>query len=124
MNENWHWLVQLFFLLAPFIIGLIGQAMVVHMALTRDRAILVATFSRSRYVTSKAWMAESGVLARMVFILSVAGIVAIPGPGVKKGMVSAADLQTIPAGLKRKLITSVGLIWVALTWLIIAAQML
>lgn len=124
MNEDWHWLVQLFFLLAPFIIGLIGHAMVVQMALTRDRAVLLATFSRSRYVTSKAWMAESGLLARMVFILSVAGIVAIPGPGVKRGMVSISDLEALPAGLKRKLITSVGLIWTALVWLIIAAQML
>lgn len=124
MIEDWHWLVQLFFLVTPFIIGLIGQAMIIHMALTKDRAIMAGALSRSRYVTSKAWMAESGLLARMIFILSVAGIVAIPGPGIKRGMVSTADLQAFPAGLKRKLIISVGLIWTALVWLIIGAQML
>lgn len=102
ITDNWPLILQIVILLSPFLIGAVGLGIGLKMALTRDLANMLNALQNSPYIVARSWMAKGGFMARLHLVAVIGGMVWFPKPGLRRGVLSEADLSAFPPDLKRK----------------------
>lgn len=78
-----------------------GIALYWEMTLKQE---LLSYFSNSPGILTKATSKRDSLILKLMFIGAIAGAVAQPAGYIKRGELSADDLQNLPLSLKRKLV--------------------
>lgn len=117
---NTLWRLTLF--MTPFIFGLAGLSMTVHLACSRHYHALTYALRRSKCLTSaiQTW-GTKGIKSRIYVVSTLNGVALCPRYFVKRGLVHADDAIQFPRYLKRRMQVASWLLLSGMTWLILGA---
>lgn len=120
--ETFNTLWRLTLFMTPFILGLTGLSMTVHLACSRHYHVLTYALRRSKCLTSaiQVWGAK-GTKSRISVVSTLNGVALCPRYFVKRGLVHADDAIQFPCYLKRRMQVASWLLISGMTWLILGA---
>lgn len=115
--DSWSPLLKLAFLIAPFVIGLLGIAINVQIALSRDFHVAMSAITSNPYLEQmKPVWGQGGLKSRCLLLSTVSSLVTFPGFHLRMGWVDKVELENFPANLRRKLSVAFWLILICVLW--------
>ncbi|MCY1174702.1 hypothetical protein D3C76_437450 [compost metagenome] len=122
--ETWSLDLQIFFLAAPFAIGLVGQAITIYMVY-RDLDEMKAAFPKSTLIQNQMinW-AGSSFKARYMQLNLITGAVLLSGFWLRRGELDPDEVKNFPPHLKPRMIWSSWFLGIGLAWLFLAVGLL
>ena len=123
--ESWPPLLKLAFLIGPFAIGILGLAINVQIAMSRDYKIALSAITSNPYLEQMKPVWGGGSLrSRCLLLSTVSALVAFPKLHLYMGWLDEQELNAFPSYLKRKMIIALWLIFIALLWSLIGYIMI
>ncbi|WP_037039905.1 hypothetical protein [Pseudomonas sp. BAY1663] len=112
------------FMLAPFVIGAIGQAITVYMVY-HDLDEMKAAFPNSRHIRNQLniW-AGPGFIARYMQVNAITGTVLLSGFYLRRGELEPDEIENFPTHLKPRMLWSSWLLGIGAAWLFLAVGLL
>ncbi|MEK0362534.1 hypothetical protein [Pseudomonas sp. CBC3] len=124
MTEFWNSWWAFFFMLAPFVIGSLGMAMILVMAY-RNLDMILDTFPNSEYVQrQKMLWGNSGLYSRFILTSSLAAVALLPKGHIKRGELDENEVRNLPHFIKRRMLIAWWLCFVGMAWLCLAVGLL
>lgn len=118
--HSWPLKIKLLFLMAPFVFGISGVAISGYVAWSREFEVVNSSVQSSLYVEQlKEFMGTTSFRARWMITCAVCGLLAFSDFYVRKGFVSAEEVENFPASLRRRLVVSAWLTIIGGGWLIV-----
>ncbi|RMR07258.1 hypothetical protein ALP94_03830 [Pseudomonas savastanoi pv. glycinea] len=120
MIENfWKSWIALLFVAGPFPIIVIGLALNLYLG-TRYMDVMLDALKNSRHiVVHGAALRNLGWFGRFLLVNKIAGVMTCSRNLVRAGQVSAEDIRDFPALLRLLIRVHVGLLVLAVIWLVI-----
>jgi len=107
MIEHLDWKLKLIILGGPFVIGLIGLAVDIHIARSGEYALMTSALQRSQCLSyAKMLWGEKSISSKILVISIISGPLLSPGPSIRKGLLDAQDYEHFPKYLKIKIRTA------------------
>ncbi|MGE8465256.1 MAG: hypothetical protein ACN6QE_03850 [Pseudomonas putida] len=123
--ESWPVVLKLSFLLAPFVIGLSGVAIIVRIAITKELKVAISSITTSPYLEQMKIVWGGGSLrSRCLLVSTISGLVIFPGPHVRRGLLSPDEVRNFPSCLKRKMKIAFWLLQVGFFWMLIGCLLI
>ncbi len=122
--ETWHLDLQIAFLLAPFVIGAIGQVVTIYMVY-HDLDEMKAAFPHSNHIRNQLniW-SGSGFVARYMQVNAITGAVLLASFYLRRGELEPDEVENFPKHLKPRMLWSTWLLGISLAWLFLAVGLL
>jgi ABC-type sugar transport system permease subunit len=115
--DNWSPFLKLSFLIAPFGLGLLGIAINVQIALSRDFHVAMSAITSNPYLEQMKPVWGGGSLrSRCLLLSTVSGLVTFPGLHLRMGWLDEVELKNFPPKIKRKLGAALWLIMISSVW--------
>ena len=122
---TWPASLHIAFLLAPFLIGLIGLGIHYHIAGSRHFEVLCSAFQNSPgLIEDLRYWSTISIRTRAMIVAGVTLAAVCPRLVVRRGWLSAEDCKNCPAYLKRRLqisfwCTAIAGFWIMAGWVLI-----
>ncbi|MGE8059264.1 hypothetical protein [Pseudomonas sp. NPDC089547] len=115
--DSWSPYLRIAFLVAPFIIGLVGIAVNVQIALSTDFDIALSAITSNPYLEQMKPVWGGGNLrSRCLLMSAVSALVTFPWLHLRLGWLDEAELERFPPKLRRKLGAALWLILISSVW--------
>ena len=123
--DSWPPLFRLAFLIGPFVIGFLGLAINVQIAVSRDYKVALSAITSNPYLEQMKPVWGGGSLrSRCLLLSTVSALVAFPKLHLYMGWLDGQELKDFPPCLKRKMITALWMILIALLWSLVGYLMI
>lgn len=125
MIEHSDLKLRLFLLATPACLILIGLAVDVHIACSRQYKEMTSALQRSACLPFATGMwGEKKIGSRVLVISVIAGAIGSPASSIRRGIMDEQDYLNFPQRLKRKILTSsslniIGIMWIAVNFFIL-----
>lgn len=120
--DSWPFMLRVSVLLTPLMIGMSGVALSFYIACTREFFMVVAALSSSAWLEGqKRYMSGLSLKSRWIIVCGVCGLLILPGPQIRRGMLSVEELQAFPDGLRKRMVASLWLTFVGFIGMIVVA---
>jgi hypothetical protein len=124
MSAFWNSWWAFAFMLAPFVIGAIGQAITIYMVY-HDLDDMKAAFPHSSHIRNQLNMwSGSGFVARYMQVNAITGAVLLSNFYVGRGELEPDEVARFPKHLKPRMLWSTWLFGISLAWLFLAVGLL
>lgn len=122
--ETWHLDLQIAFLLAPFVVGAIGQIITIYMV-HHDLDDMKAAFPHSSHIRNQLniW-SGSGFVARYMQVNAITGAMLLASFHLRRGELELDEVANFPKHLKPRMLWSTWLLGISLAWLFLAVGLL
>ncbi|QIJ00926.1 hypothetical protein GII23_13015 [Stutzerimonas balearica] len=112
------------FMLAPFVIGAIGQTITIYMVYY-DLDEMKAAFPKSKHIRNQLniWSGP-GFVARYMQVNAITGAVLLASFYLRRGELEPEEVDNFPKHLKPRLLWSTWLLGIGLAWLFMAVGLL
>ncbi|NIF18986.1 hypothetical protein F3J43_18500 [Pantoea sp. Cy-639] len=119
MIEQLEFKVRIFLLASPFCLGLVGLALDLHIACSRDFKKMTSALQRSECLSLATYMwGERSIKSRVLVVSMISSELMFPNSRIRRGSLDVQDHMQFPKPLKRKIITAAWLNVAGFTWLI------
>lgn len=118
MTDQFDIKVKLFLLASPFCLGLIGLAVDLHIACSRDFAKMTSALQRSACLPFAKLWGQQSIRSRVLIISVISTELMFPNARIRRGSLDAQDYMEFPRSLKKRLVIAAWLNIVGFTWLI------
>lgn len=123
--SSWSPMFRIVILVCPTIIVLSGLALSFYIACSRDFFIVLSAIKSSPWLEQqKNYMGVSSVRSRWMLVCNMCGLLLLPGPHIRRGLQSIEELRAFPAGLKKRMLTSLWLTIVGCVWILIVVAII
>ncbi|MGG5288997.1 hypothetical protein [Pseudomonas shirazensis] len=120
--DSWPFMLRISVVLTPVVIGMSGVALSFYIACTREFFVVVAALSSTAWIEGqKRYMKSLGLKSRWIIVCGVCGLLIVPGPQIRRGMLSVEGLKAFPNGLRKRMVASVWLTFVGFIGMIVVA---
>lgn len=121
--HSWHPGLVFAFMLAPFVIGLVGQAITVYMVY-RDLDEMRASFPNSPHIKHQmAIWAGSDFMARYMQVNAICGAVLLSGYYLRRGELDPDEVRNFPPHLKPRMVWSSWLLGISVAWIFLGVAL-
>lgn len=115
--DSWPRLMKLAFLIVPFIMGFLGIAINVQIALSRDFHVAISAITSNPYLEQmKPVWGQWDLRSRCLLLSTVSALVTFPGLHLRMGWLDKAELEKFPPKLRRKLMVALWLMLICVLW--------
>ncbi|AVD94911.1 MULTISPECIES: hypothetical protein [Pseudomonas] len=115
--DNWSPLLQIGFLIAPFVLGLAGIAINVKIALSSDFDVALSAITSNPYLEQmKPVWGGRNLRHRCLLMSTVSALVTFPRLHSRLGWLNEAELDNFPPKLRRDMGAALWLILIASLW--------
>ncbi|MGB5955835.1 hypothetical protein [Pseudomonas sp.] len=114
--ESWSPFWKIVFLVAPFVIGLVGIAINVKISLSRDFNVALLAITSNPYLEQMKPVWGGSLRSRCLLMSTVSGLVTFPWLHLRLGWLDATELENFPPKLRRKMGAALWLILIASLW--------
>lgn len=120
--DSWAFMLRVSVLLTPIVVGMSGVALSFYIACTREFFVVVAALSSSAWLEGqKRYMSDLSLKSRWIIVCGVCGLLILPGPQIRRGMLSVEGLEAFPDGLRKRMVASLWLTIVGFIGMIVVA---
>ncbi|WP_264312705.1 hypothetical protein [Pseudomonas putida] len=106
----WPAIVKLLFLVVPFLISMVGVAVIAYTTLSRDYHVVCSAITSDPHVEAlKVTWGASTIKWRMLLICAIGWLFVFPKLALRRGQLSADELNEFPPNLRRRLVVSLWL---------------
>lgn len=115
--DNWSPLLQIGFLIAPFVLGLAGITINVKIALSSDFDVALSAITSHPYLEQmKPVWGGRNLRHRCLLMSTVSALVTFPRLHLRLGWLNEAELDNFPPKLRRDMGAALWLILIASLW--------
>ncbi|MFJ4440872.1 hypothetical protein ACIPZ8_02130 [Pseudomonas sp. NPDC089422] len=119
--ENWSPFLKLAFMIVPFFIGMLGVAINLQVALSKDFNVALSSITSNPYLEQmKVVWCAGNLKSRFLLMSTVGSLVTFPGLHLRRGWLDESELKGFPTALRRKLKFAFWLSLLGLFWLVVA----
>lgn len=123
--SSWSPMFRIVILVCPTMIVLSGLALSFYIACSRDFFIALSAIKSSPWLEQqKNCMGVSSVRSRWMLVCNMCGLLLLPGPHIRRGLLSIEELRAFPVGLKKRMLTSLWLTIVGCVWILIVVAII
>lgn len=125
MIDHLDFKLKLFLLASPFCLGLVGLAIDLRIACSREYKIMTSALQRSDCLNfaTRLW-GERSISSKIFVISMISSELMSPASRIRRGSLDAQDYLQFPKQLKRKIIISAWLNITGFTWLMLNGYIL
>lgn len=116
--------VRITLLLAPFVIGLSGVAVVVYIACSRHFDTMLSAFPKSTWTKQQYVLGTTSLASRFYLVGSLSGALLFPQYLIRKGVLDTEDVSNFPPSLRRLMSLSIWLAFIGMAWLFLMVGLL
>lgn len=123
--SSWSPILRIVILVCPMLIILSGLTLSFYIACSRDFYIVLSAIKTSPWIEQqKKYMGVSSVRSRWILVCNICGLLVLPGPHLRRGLLSIEELRAFPAGLRKRMLASLWLTIVGSIWILIVAAII
>ena len=116
--ESWPLDLQIAFLLSPFIIGLIGIGIGIHIACTSHFHDMISALKNSKWPQMvRNTLGDKDFMSRCFLVSSIGGAFLFARWNERRGVLDSKDIEDFPKKLWYRLITSTWLVIFSMIWM-------
>lgn len=123
--SGWSPMFRIVILVCPILIVLLGMALSLYIACSRDFFVALSAIKSSPWLERQKNCADFlSVRSRWMLVSNVCGLLLLPGPHLRRGLLSIEELRAFPVRLKRWMLSSCWLMIVGCVWITIVAAII